>query len=176
MKNGENYIQFVSQRSAFPSIEGQYTFRTSDKKYHSVTYEIPLDLDYSEMLVREYEVSSEDNFYKTGTISLGVNGTQMDVKYFVNRSGFHVTNLSKPAAKPAATARPVPAVPSVNPSAPVNRPVPIPVNRPANNRPVRNRPQPGTNRPGAVGAARMLSPSFSRPDLLTGERSVQPGK
>lgn len=75
-------------------MEGQYTFRTSDKKYHSVTYEVPLDdLDYSGINIREYEVSTDENYYKTGTLGLDFNGKQMDVRYFVNKDGFHVTNL-----------------------------------------------------------------------------------
>lgn len=163
MKNGESYIQFVSNRSPFASIEGQYTFRTSDRKYHSVTYEIPLeDFDYSGMSVREYEISTEENFFKTGTLSLSLNATQMDVRYFVNSDGFHVTGLKRPLAQGNPNANAIPAA-----TRPVN-------NRPLNNRPVRNQQQ-IRNRVGTTNG-RVLNPSFSRPDLLTGNRSVQPGK
>lgn len=138
--------------------------RTSDRKYHSITYEIPLDLDYHEMVVREYEISTEENFFKTGTISLGLNGTQMDVKYFVNSNGFHVANLQKAGA---------PVVPN-QPKPTLTTRASI-VNRPTNARPVRNQQQQRSNRPGSVNG-RVLNPSFSRPELLTGDRSVQPGK
>lgn len=154
MKDGENYIQFVTQRSSFSSVEGQYTFRTSDKKYHSITYEVPIEeLDSNTIIIREYEISTPDNFYKTGTLRLGLNDTSMDVKYFVNRDGFHVTDLKSPdGGEPAL-------------------PLGLPAGRPVrNNRPVRNRPARATQPP------RALNPSFSRPELLTGFRSVQPGK
>lgn len=129
--------------------------RTSDRKYHSVTYEIPLDLDYQEMIIREYEVSTQENFFKTGTISLGLPNAQMDVKYFVNNNGFHVSNLQRPAG----------AISNVQ-----TKPNEIaPATRPISNRIVRNQ------RPGAINS-RVLNPTFSRPELLTGNRSVQPGK
>lgn len=80
-------------------MEGQYTFRTSDKRYHSITYEVPLDeFDYPVMTIREYEVSTDKNFYKTGTLGLDFNGKQMDVRYFVNKDGFHVSNLKMQGA------------------------------------------------------------------------------
>lgn len=165
MKNGESYIQFISKRNPFASIEGQYTFRTSDRKYHSITYEIPLDdFDYNGISVREYEISTEENFFKTGTLSLALNGTQMDVRYFINSDGFHVTGLKRP-------------IPPVNPIPPQlsNVSTPRTVNRPVNRRPVRNQQQQSRNRVSLVNG-RVLNPSFSRPDLLTGERSVQPGR
>lgn len=97
MKNGENYIQFISRRNQFSSIEGQYTLRTSDRKYHSVTYEIPLnDFDFNGIVIREHEMSTEENFQKSGTLRIDVNKTSMDVKYFVNKNGFFVTDIEKP--------------------------------------------------------------------------------
>ncbi|CRL05910.1 CLUMA_CG018883, isoform A [Clunio marinus] len=160
MKTGENYIQFVTKRSGFQSLEGQYTLKTSDKRYHSITYEIPLDNDYIEMLIREYEISTPENFYKTGTLGLIVNGNPMDVKYYVNKSGFHVTDVKQPTGslifdllRPNTQSRP----------APVSRPAAA-----GSSRPVRNRPAPVV--------PRVLNPSFSRPDLLTGNRSIQPGR
>lgn len=168
MKNGENYIQFITNRNTFPSMEGQYTMRTSDRKYHSITYEIPLDFDYNEMIVREYEISTEENFYKTGTIRLALNNTDMDVKYFVNSNGFHVSDIERPGVQ-----KPVVSTPPKPSSAP--KPTTVASNRPQlNNRPVRNQQVRGS-RPGSVNG-RVLNPSFARPELLTGERSIRPGK
>lgn len=113
-----------------------------------MTYEVPLgDHDYNGMYIKEYEMSTEENFFKTGILSLSVNGTQQDVRYFVNNSGFHVSDMRGPA--------------------------PIP---PRANNPRRARNQ-SSGRGGITALnARVLNPSFSRPDLLTGDRSVQPGK
>lgn len=106
MKNGENYIQFISKRNQFLSIEGQYTLRTSDRKYHSVTYEVPLDdFDFNGVIVHEHEMSTEENFHKSGTLRIDVNGTLMDIKYFVNKGGFYVADIEKPQS---ATRPPVP--------------------------------------------------------------------
>lgn len=159
MNNGENYIQFITHRNSFPSIEGQYTMKTSDRKYHSITYEIPLDFDYYEMIIHEYEVSTQENFFKTGTISLGLPGAQMNVKYFVNSRGFHVANLQTGpvGSLGTITAKPNEVALSANRSIETNRIV-------------RNQ-----QRPGLVNS-RVLNPTFSRPELLTGNRSVQPGK
>lgn len=107
MKNGENYIQFISKKSQFLSIEGQYTLRTSDRKYHSVTYEVPLDdFDFNGVIVNEHEMSAEENYHKSGTLRIDANGTIMDVKYFVNKSGFFVADIEKPLTP---TRPPVPA-------------------------------------------------------------------
>lgn len=158
MKNGENYIQFITNRNAFPSIEGQYTMRTSDGKYHSITYEIPLDFDYNEMIVREYEISTAETFHKTGTIRLAVNGTLMDVKYFVNSDGFHVNDLSRPLVpKPAPVPIPVARITPIAAGIP-STVVPSKPN-PANNRPVRNQQQ---LRPSDF-IRRILTPPTSRP-------------
>jgi hypothetical protein len=53
LKNGENFIQFIGRRGQFSSIEGSYTLRTSDRRYHTIVYEIPLnDFDYVGMSVK----------------------------------------------------------------------------------------------------------------------------
>ena len=117
-------------------MEGQYTFRTSDKKYHSITYEVPLDdFDYSGMNIREYEVSTDENFYKTGTLGLDFNGKQMDVRYFVNKDGFHVTNLKMQDS-------------SADPNE--QSPIPLLNNRITRNQP-RYRPGPANSRPVRTG-------------------------
>lgn len=140
MKDGENYIQFVTQKSSFSSVEGQYTFRTSDNKYHSITYEIPIDeVDSNTIIIREYEISTPENFYKTGTLRLGLNDTSMDVKYYVNRNGFHVTDLKSPETADS----------SLPLGAPAGRPVRN--NRP--NRPPRATERPRASRPVSVGGA-----------------------
>lgn len=109
MKNGENYIQFVSKRSQFSSIEGQYTFLTSDKRYHSVTYEIPLnDFDFNGIVIREYEISTVENFHKSGTLRIIVNKILMDVKYFVDKNGFFVSDIEKPQIPSASPPVPAP--------------------------------------------------------------------
>lgn len=132
--------------------------RTTDRKYHSITYEIPLDLEYYEMIIREYEVSTQENFFKTGTISLGLPGAQMNVKYFVNSNGFHVANLQRSAESVSAvTTKPNEVV------LPGNRPI-------ESNRIVRNQ-----QRPELV-KNRALNPTFSRPELFTSDRSIQPGR
>lgn len=119
MRNGENYIQFISKKNQFLSVEGQYTLRTSDRKYHSVTYEVPLDdFDFTGVVVHEHEMSTEENFFKSGTLRIDVNGTLMDIKYFVNKSGFYVADIEKPLS---------PTRPSVPP------PIPISLQRPQNN-------------------------------------------
>jgi hypothetical protein len=194
LKNGQSYIQFITKKVPFSSIEGQYTLRSSDKKYHSITYEIPIDdFDYNGVAVREYEISSPETFFKTGTLRLLTKGEFMDVKYFINSNGFHVGNLLKkgPPLTPLPTISDVPAPPPVAPPAPqpasdvtVNtgdisfttsiNSQPTQASSPARNRPVRN--QRRANQQTTPLNPRALNPSFSRPDLLTGSRSVQPGK
>jgi hypothetical protein len=89
-----------------------------------------------------------------------MNGTAMDVRYFVNRNGFHIADL-----KPQGTVRQN--RPQVVPVQKRQQPEPTTANRPVRNQiPLRQR----------VPTNRALNPSFSRPDLLTGERSIQPGK
>ena len=43
----------------------------------------------------EYEVATEENFFRTGVVTLNVNNAPMDVKFFVDKSGFHVSDLKK---------------------------------------------------------------------------------
>lgn len=53
LKNGENFIQFIGNQNKFSSIEGSYTLRTGDRRYHTIVYEIPLnDFDYVGMSVK----------------------------------------------------------------------------------------------------------------------------
>lgn len=191
MKNGQSYIQFITKKTPFSSIEGQYTLRSSDKKYHSITYEIPIDdFDYNGIAVREYEISSPDTFFKTGTLRLLTKGELMDVKYFINSNGFHVGNLLKkgPPVAPLPTISDLPVPPPTAPPAvqPVSvnsgaisltSSIPIQASTPTSliGRLARN--QRRANRQSAAAISpRALNPSFSRPDLLTGNRSVQPGK
>jgi len=156
LKNGQNYIQFVSKRNQFSSIEGQYTFKTSDSKYHSITYEVPLDdLDHNGVVIRENEISSEDTFFKTGTLRLQFNGTNIDVKYFMNKNGFHVQDF----VRPDQARQNVPQTPTV-------RLVPT-------NRTLRN--QRRINQRGIVNN-RISNPSLIRGASLTGLKPVQPGK
>lgn len=171
LRNGENYIQFISSRNPFKSIEGQYTFRTSDRKYHSITYEIPIDdLDYNGMVIREYEMSTEENFFKTGTLRIGVNNSAMDVKYFVNKNGFHVSDLQRPVSVSvqAPVAQPVP-VPAVGPIPPPPPAVSTTVSN--NNRPT----QPATRVTRFSQQPRSqtrVDRPISLPRLLTGERAA----
>lgn len=44
----------------------------------------------------EYEVATEENFFRTGVVTLNVNNAPMDVKFFVDKNGFHVNDLKKP--------------------------------------------------------------------------------
>lgn len=54
--NGEHFVQHINNTQSFLSIEGSYSFKTSDKKYHSISYEIPLDFDYVAMIIKgEYK-------------------------------------------------------------------------------------------------------------------------
>jgi len=160
LKDGSNYIQHINLRNSFPSIEGSYTFKTSDKNYHTVSYEVPLDLDYSTLIVKQYEIAPEENFFRAGSLNLQVNGTFMDVRYFVNSDGFHVGELQRQVV-------PV-SQPQQQQQLPQQRPVAA-FNNNINNVQLNNqRQQPAINR--------RITPTFSRPDLLTGERSVQPRK
>lgn len=53
LRNGENFVQFIGYQNKFTSIEGSYTLRTSDRRYHTIVYEIPLDdFDYVGMAVK----------------------------------------------------------------------------------------------------------------------------
>lgn len=55
--NGEHFVQHINNSQSFISIEGSYSFKTSDKRYHSISYEIPLDFDYVAMIVKgEYKI------------------------------------------------------------------------------------------------------------------------
>lgn len=169
LKNGENYIQFISSRNPFKSIEGQYTFRTSDRKYHSITYEIPIDdLDYNGMVIREYEMSTEENFYKFGTLRIGLNNSAMDVKYFVNKNGFHIADLQRPVPvdvpQQASVSQPVPvpAVGPIPPSPPTRQTPTVAASRPTQ---PANRPDPRNNQQQVRGQQSVQSPR-----LLTGER------
>ena len=104
------------------------------------------DFDYHGLAIREYEMSTEENYFKTGTIRLGVNGTDMDVLWFVNSNGFHVSDLQKPSNKtvtqsvPAST--PVPSIAISTPDVTL-RPPTADVD---NNRPVRSGIDPRFNR------------------------------
>lgn len=169
MKDGENYIQFVTQRSAFSSVEGQYTFRTSDDKYHSITYEIPIDeVDSNTIIIREYEISTPENFYKTGTLRLGLNDTSMDVKYYVNRNGFHVTDLKSLDTVDSALPLGTPAGRIIRQQANSALPLGSPAGRPVrNNRPVPNRQPRATQRPRAPSAGATLGST-----LLSGLRTL----
>lgn len=107
-------------------------------------------------------MSTEENFFKTGTLRIGLNNSAMDVKYFLNKNGFHVADLKRPTVVPVASIPIV--IPSVLPMPPPIQPVPIPaqpVVRPSTgiSRQVRNQQQPG-NRP------------VASPRLLTGERLI----
>lgn len=145
-------------------------------------------------------MSTEENFFKSGTLRLDINGTNMDVRYFVNSKGFHVNDLKRLDENQ----RPIASVPNppqraalsplqrllgaLQPTPVANAPIqnrqalgPNPVQaqnggaaRPIN-RIVRNQADPRGVRPLAYNT-RILNPSFSRPDLLTGNRSVQPGR
>lgn len=106
-------------------------------------------------MIRENEISSAEAFFKTGTLRLRINGTDTDVKYYINRSGFHIQDFIKtdPIKEVVALMSTVRLFPS---------------NGSFSN-------QSKLSRRG-IGNNRILNPSFSRPDLLTGLRSVQPGK
>lgn len=43
----------------------------------------------------EYEISSEESFYRPGTLQIFANGTSQNVKYFVTSNGFHLSSLQK---------------------------------------------------------------------------------
>lgn len=188
LRNGENFIQFIGRKNRFASIEGSYTLRTSDRRYHTIVYEIPLDdFDYNGMAVKgeimrklidtrkfsdifglfcdiEYEISTEENYFRSGVLQLAVNGTFMDVKFFVNKNGFHVADLQipgtqQPLQQPQSGGVQRPFGPQVTPQRVTN-------NQVTQQRPTRQQQQPG----------RFLNPTFSRPDLLTGQSSIQPGR
>jgi hypothetical protein len=120
----------------------------------------------------EYEIATEENFLRSGVLQINVNGTLMDVKFFVNQNGFHVADLQRPGG---AQASPQPQQaqsgvqrpfgPQVTPQ---RGPVPPNINQPSPppSRPARQQQQ----------QQRFLNPTFSRPDLLTGQRSIQPGR
>lgn len=95
-------------------------------------------------------MSTEENFFKTGTLRIGLNTTaQMDVRYFVNARGFHVADLQRPLEVPIP-----PQVALIPPN------VAETIFAPANNRTVRQQ-VPRANRP------------IASPRLLTGERLGQ---
>lgn len=121
----------------------------------------------------EYEIATEENFFRSGVLQINVNGTFMDVKFFVNQNGFHVADLQRPGGQPlpqqpqsSGVQRPF--GPQVTPQrgpAPqnINQPSPPPPSRPARQQQQQQQ-------------QRFLNPTFSRPDLLTGQRSIQPGR
>lgn len=39
----------------------------------------------------EYEISTEESFYRPGTLQIFANGTSQNVKYFVTSNGFHLS-------------------------------------------------------------------------------------
>lgn len=122
-------------------MEGQYTLLTSDGKYHSFTYEIPIgDFDYNGLSMREYEISNEDNFFKTGTLELSMNGTTMDARWYVNNKGFFISDLKR-----------------ISPSLDLN---PAPPALVSNNRPVRNQPREASGLGALIN--RVLNPTFGR--------------
>lgn len=129
----------------------------------------------------EYEIATEENFFRSGTLALNVNSTQMDVKFFVDRNGFHVLDLQGPKAPQRPQQQPTgvqrPFGPLFNLGRANVRPVPLnPQQQP--NRPNVNQLQqlPIANRQARNQNERFLNPTFSRPDLLTGNRSIQPGR
>jgi hypothetical protein len=50
------------------------------------------------LIFAEYEVATEENFFRTGVVTLNVNNAPMDVRFFVDKNGFHVNDLKKPVA------------------------------------------------------------------------------
>jgi hypothetical protein len=104
-------------------------------------------------------------------LALNVNGTQMDVKFFVDRNGFHINDLQRPrpqGQQQQQQQRPVGVQRPFGPPFTAGR-------APENNRPVPNnfiRP----TRQNVNQNQRLLNPSFSRPDLLTGPNSIQAGR
>lgn len=117
----------------------------------------------------EYEIATEENYFRSGSLQLAINGTFMDVKFFVNKNGFHVADLQKPGSQqqlqPQSGGVQRPFGPQVTPQRGNNQ-----VSQQPQGRPTRQQQQ-QQQQPG-----RFLNPTFSRPDLLTGQRSIQPGR
>lgn len=160
LRNGENFVQFIGHQNKFASIEGSYTLRTSDRRYHTIVYEIPLDdFDYVGMAVKEYEISTEENFFRSGVLQLFVNGTAMDVKFFVNKNGFHVSELLRSGVSQPVTQQQQRPTGVQRPFGPFN----VVPQRGVQN-PQQNFRQPQQQQ---QQNARFLTPTFSRPDQLT---------
>lgn len=92
----------------------------------------------------------------------------MDVKFFVNKNGFHVADLQRPGVNQQQ--QPI--------SGGVQRPFGPQVTPQRANPPqlFNNQVTPVTQQRQSQPNGRVLNPTFSRPDLLTGQRSVQPGR
>ena len=115
------------------------------------------------MVIREYEMSTEENFFKTGTLRIGLNNSSMDVKYYLNKNGFHVADLKRPATVSVPATVPIASIPIVIPSV-----VPIPPPIQSVPVPLAARSIPGLSRQ-VINQQRSNQPAAS-PRLLTGER------
>jgi hypothetical protein len=89
-------------------------------------------------------VATEENFFRSGVLALSFNGTQMDVKFFVDKKGFHILDLQKKSPSNGQQKLP-------KQTSGVQRPFGTNFN-------VQNR---------NVQPQRFLSPTFPRPDQLT---------
>jgi hypothetical protein len=103
----------------------------------------------------EYEISTEENFFRSGVLRVNVNGTSMDVKFYVNKNGFHVADLQKVGAPQPLN------VQQQNRLTGVQRPFGPSV------QPQRGSQVPQQNFRQPQQPTRFLQPTFSRPDQLT---------
>lgn len=127
------------------------------------------------LLKIEYEISTEENYLRSGVLQLNVNGTAMDVKFFVNKNGFHVADLQKQVPQqqqPITGGVQRPFGPLVVPQRgafPQGNNAQFTQQQQQQSRSTRQQQQQQSQ-------GKFLNPTFSRPDLLTGQRSIQPGR
>lgn len=114
----------------------------------------------------EYEISTEENFFRSGVLRVNVNGTFMDVKFYVNKNGFHVADLQRIGAQQPVNVQQQQQRPSG-----VQRPF-GPVVQPQRGSQV---PQQNFRQPQQA-TGQFLQPTFSRPDQLTQPQSSQSGR
>lgn len=85
------------------SIDGVYTFKTSDNNYHMLSYMIShpfsdfadqesgvSELNVGCMLLTDYTIADEDSYYVDQTEIAVVNGEQKRLIYFFDSNGIHI--------------------------------------------------------------------------------------
>ncbi|CAO1431394.1 unnamed protein product [Diamesa hyperborea] len=91
LNDGRYFYQTVNLPD---SIDGAYTFKTSDNKYHSLNYMISRpfnqELGSSAFEVGSYTVADEESYYDGQNEIVLVNGEQKRLIYFFDSNGIHI--------------------------------------------------------------------------------------